>query len=175
MNRARRLTAAGSARDLLLLLLVLMGLAILFGRLTWGQLGNRGAFSVEWDLVDVRENDRLLILAVERYDPEGKSSPLHCGRATLQIRAVDFANSNVMIEITGYPTSESDHGAAGSTNCTTDETRGVVEVELPRPLGDRPIFGCRQPDCEKLGRAGYKLNWEVIEHVVAQDRRGESD
>lgn len=167
MNEGGDPTAVRSARDLALLVLILLTLAVLLGWFVAHQLSMalRDDFPVEWYLVDVRANDSLLILAVTRPDPEGRYPPLLCADVELEVRALDVRDVNVAVEIIGIP--RSDSPVVGE--CNDEGALGRVEVALPRPLGARPLVGCRHDHCSHFS-TGLALSDETLVRVEATTR-----
>ena len=168
--RFREFGAGRSARDLLLVVIGLLALAVGvgFAIASWYPEGE-APFEVDWYLIDVRQDDTLLVLGVERPDPEGRSRDILCDDVAVEVQAWDFADLNVVIEMTGRPIDVAPQNSRRSEDCDSRGTLGRVEVILPRPLNNRPLFGCSHSDCSAFV-SGRALSDELLARVDATPR-----
>ena len=148
----------------------LLAMAVWFGvAVTSPFVETFGTFSVDWYLIDVREDDSVLVLGAQRIDVEGRHRDILCDDVALDVQAVDFADVNVVINITGRHVNVDPEQSRRTAGCNRRETLGRVEVVLPRPLDGRPLVGCSHSECSRFV-VGRTLSDELLARVDAIPR-----
>jgi hypothetical protein len=164
------LTAGRSALVLAVVFGGLLAMAVWFGvAVTSPFVETYGTFSVDWYLIDVRQDDSVLVLGAQRIDPEGRSRDILCDDVAVDVQAVDFADLNVVIKMIGRPVDVDPEHSRRTAGCDRRESLGRVEVVLPRPLNGRPLVGCSHSDCSAFV-AGRTLSDELLARVDAMPR-----